>query len=70
MLAGFESRAYGRLADVVEKVFFCLLLAEGFDDLHGLQALLGHGDDLALLLADLVGCLLDGLLEPCDEEQK
>ena len=53
--AGLERGADGGLADVVEEIFFGLLLAEGFDDLHGFEALLGDGDDLALLFADLVG---------------
>ncbi len=44
--------------------------AEGFDDLHGLEALLDYGDDLALLFADFVGGGLDGFFEARDEEEQ
>ena len=44
---------------IIEQVFFRLLLAEGFDDLHGFEPLLGDGDDLALFFADFLGCGFD-----------
>ncbi len=53
--AGLERRADGGLADIVEELFFCLLLAEGFDDLHRFEALLDYGDDLRSALCGLRG---------------
>ena len=58
------------MTDDAEELFFGALLAEGLDDLHGLEALLGYSDDLALLFADFFCGCFNGLLESGDEEQQ
>ena len=68
--ACLESRAYRRLADIVQKLFFHSLLTESFDHLDRFEILLGYRENRALFFADLVGRLLNSFFEPRHKEQK
>ena len=65
-----QSGVHRGMADVGQIRLLHVLAAEGLHHLHGFQTLLHHGDDLALLLADLVGGLLHRLLEARYKEQQ
>src|SRR5271157_5013160 len=68
--AGGQSGTHCRLAYFLEFLLLHVLPPKGFDDPHGFQTLLHHGNDFRLLFADLVRRLLHRLLESRYEEQQ
>jgi len=59
-----SAAGYGRRAHRRQCLLFQFLPAEGRDHADGLEILLHHGHDVALLLAHFVGRTLDRFLEP------
>ena len=69
-LPRLERRLNGCVADRRQVLLFLVLPAVGLHDADRLEPLLHHRDDFGLMLADVVGRLLDGLVEAGDEEEQ